>query len=262
MIMAVDIGNTNITLGLYQGRELVHHWRIDSNRSRTVDDYGHLVLYMIERACSGSGRVEGMVIGSVVPTLTYVFEKLARRYFDFEAYLVHGLAELGLVYEVESPHELIGADRIANTLAVKDSYRTDCIVVDVGTATTFDLVTGQGHYLGGVIAPGISACAESLVKKTAMLHRVMIEVPEKVIGRNTETMMQSGIFFGMVGQIDGIVEKIKLEWGKQCRVIATGGFVNMLAKHCRQFDTVDPNLTLDGLRIAYDKLAKNRQSGT
>jgi len=169
---------------------------------------------------------------------------------------VHGRADLGISFEVDSPPELIGADRIANTLAIKERYKSDCIVVDIGTATTFDLITAEGHYLGGVIAPGIFTCAESLVKKAAMLHRVEIEVPEHIIGKNTETMMQSGIFFGAVSQIDGIVEKIKAEWGIACRVIATGGFVNMLAKYSRQFDTVDPNLTIDGLRIAYEKLAK------
>jgi len=255
MILAVDIGNTNIVLGLYQGQDLAHHWRIHSNISRTVDDYGHQVCNMIERAV-GSGKVKGVVIGSVVPTLTYVFEKLSRRYFERDPYLVHGRADLGISFEVESPLELIGADRIANTLAVKERYKSDCIVVDIGTATTFDLITAEGHYLGGVIAPGILACAESLIKKAAMLHRVEIEVPEHIIGKNTETMMQSGILFGAVSQIDGIVERIKAEWGTACRVIATGGFVNMLAKYSRQFDTVDPNLTLDGLRIAYEKLTK------
>ncbi|MBN2288352.1 MAG: type III pantothenate kinase [Candidatus Glassbacteria bacterium] len=256
MIMAVDIGNTNIVLGLYQGESLAHHWRVDSNVSRTADDYGHLVCYMIERTVGCPG-IDGVVIGSVVPTLTYVFEKLSRRYFGHDPYLVHGLADLGLVYEVDSAPELIGADRIANTLAVKERYAANCIVVDLGTATTFDLVSAEGHYLGGAIAPGISTCAESLVKKTAMLPRVEIEVPQRVIGKNTTTMMQSGIFFGAVCQIDGLVGRLKKEWGVDCRVIATGGFVNMLARYSSQFDTVDPNLTLDGLRIAYQKLAKN-----
>ncbi len=255
MILAADIGNTNIVLGLYEGWDLVHHWRIRSSVSRTVDDYGHLVCQMIDRAV-GPGKVEGVVLGSVVPSLTYVFQKLSHRYFEHNPYLVHGRAELGITFEVESPLELIGADRIANTLAVKERYKSDSIVVDLGTATTFDLITAQGHYLGGVIAPGIFTCAESLVKKAAMLHRVEIEVPEHIIGKNTETMIQSGIFFGAVSQIDGIVEKIKEDWGVACQVIATGGFVNMLAKYSRQFDTVDPNLTLDGLRIAYEKLAK------
>jgi len=255
MILAVDIGNTNIVLGLYEGRKLAHNWRIQSNVSRTTDDYGHLVCQMIERAV-GCARVEGMVIGSVVPSLTYVFQKLSRRYFEQEPLLVHGKADLGLVYSVDSPPELIGADRIANTLAVKEKYGSNCIVVDLGTAITFDLVSAEGRYLGGVIAPGILTGAESLVKKAAMLHRVEIETPDNVIGKTTESMMQSGIFYGAVGQIDGIIERIKKEWGVACKVIATGGLVNMLARYSRQFDKVDPNLTLDGLRIAYDKLRK------
>jgi len=255
MILAFDIGNTNIVMGLYQGMELAHHWRFDSNADRTVDDYGHLVLYMLERATK-AGKLDGVVIGSVIPTLTYVFEKLSRRYFELDARLVDGTADLGITYEVDSPPELIGPDRIANALAVRERYRENCIVVDLGTATTFDLISEHGAYLGGVIGPGIRTCAEALIEKAAMLPRVEIEAPARVIGKDTKTMMQSGIFYGAICQIDGIVERLKKEWDVGCKVIATGGFINMLAKFSRRIDTVDPNLTLDGLRIAFDKLAK------
>ncbi|HUU27634.1 MAG TPA: type III pantothenate kinase [archaeon] len=254
MILAVDIGNTHIVLGTYQGKKLVHHWRIDSNTGRTVDDYGHLILYMLERSC-GSGQVSGVVIGSVVPTLTSVFQKISHRYFNLQPCLVDGLADLGISYKVDTPPGLIGADRIANALAVRERYRENCIVVDLGTATTFDLISEDGSYLGGVIAPGISTSAESLIQKAAMLSRVEINVPEHIIGKETKTMLQSGIFFGAICQIDGLVEKIKQEWKVSSKVIATGGFVHMVAKFSRQIDTVDPNLTLDGLRIAYDKLS-------
>ena len=254
MILAIDIGNTNIVVGLYRGRELAGHWRIDSNSDRTVDDYGHLVLYMLERA-GAAGQVRGVIIGSVVPILTYVFEKLSRRYFDIAPLVLDGNADLGISYEVDSPPVQIGADRIANTVAVRERYRTDCIVVDMGTATTFDLIASRGAYLGGVIAPGIRTCAEALIHKAAMLPRVEIEAPERIIGRDTRSMMQSGIFFGAICQIDGIVQRLKDEWNTPCKVIATGGFVGMLARHSRQIDTADPNLTLDGLRIAYDFLS-------
>jgi len=254
MILAADIGNTNIVIGLYQGNDLVQHWRVDSNADRTADDYGHLILYMLERA-AGKAKVEGVIIGSVVPMLTYVFEKLSRRYFNVEAYVLDGLAEVGICYKVETPRNLIGADRIANALAVKELYRANCLVVDLGTATTFDLISGDGSYLGGVIAPGIRTCAESLIEKAAMLPKVEIEAPPNIIGKETKTMMQSGIFYGAISQIDGIVERIKKEWEACSRVIATGGFVNMVAKFSRQIDIVAPNLTLDGLRIAYDKLS-------
>ena len=257
MILAFDIGNTHIVIGLYQGRKLVHNWRIDSNADRTVDDYGHLLLYMLERV-SKADKIKGVVIGSVVPMLTYVFEKLSHRYFELAPRLVDARAPLGITYEVDSAPELIGPDRIANAVAVRERYQENCIVVDVGTATTFDLISAQGAYLGGVIAPGNWACAESLIEKAAMLPRVEIEAPAKVIGKDTKTMMQSGIFYGTVCQVDGIVESLKKEWGVGCKVIATGGFVSMLAKFSRQIDTVDPNLTLDGLRIAYDKLGKNK----
>ena len=250
MILAFDIGNTHIVMGLYDGLNLTGHWRIDSNRNRTVDDYGHLVLYILERA-SLRDRVRGVVIGSVVPTLTYVFDKLSRRYFEIEPVLVTGKSKLGLTYDVDAPPETIGPDRIANAVAVRERYRCDSIVVDMGTATTFDLVEAGGAYRGGIIAPGISTAAESLVAHAAMLTRVEIEAPEKVVGRDTRTMMQSGIVFGAICLIDGLVEKIKEEWKSDCKVIATGGFVTMLARYSRQFDTVDPNLTLDGLRIAY-----------
>ena len=255
MILAFDIGNTHIVMGLYEGMKLIHHWRFDSKADRTVDDYGHLVLYMLERV-SKVNNVKGVVIGSVAPMLTYVFEKLSRRYFEVNPRLVDGKADLGITYQVNSPPEFIGSDRIANAVAVRERYHENCIVVDVGTAVTFDLISAQGAYLGGVIAPGIRTCAEALIERAAMLPRVEIEAPAKVIGKDTKTMMQSGIFYGAICQIDGIVERLKQEWDVGCKVIATGGFVSMLAKFSRQIDTVDPNLTLDGLRIAFDKLAK------
>ncbi|MBW7996358.1 MAG: type III pantothenate kinase [Candidatus Glassbacteria bacterium] len=250
MILAFDIGNTHIVMGLYDGLELAGRWRIDSNPERTVDDYGHLVLSILQRAGADS-KVDGVVIGSVVPTLTYVFEKLGRRYFEVEPVLISGDTELGIVYDVDAPASSIGADRIANAVAVRERYATDCIVVDMGTATTFDLISADGTYHGGVISPGISTSAESLISRASMLSRVKIEAPPKVIGRDTISMMQSGIFYGAICQIDGLVERLKAEWGKPCRVIATGGFVTMLAKFSREFDTVDPNLTLDGLRLSY-----------
>ncbi len=253
MILAVDIGNTNIVLGLYEDYRLVQHWRIDSNVNRTVDDYGHLVLYMLERTV-GADRVRGMVIGSVVPLLTYVFGKMANRYFGCRARRLDGTSDLGIEYRVDTPPHNIGADRLANALAVFQRYRQNCIVVDVGTATTFDVVSREGAYLGGVIAPGIRTCAEALVRKAAMLSRVEIMAPERVIGRETRSMMQSGIFFGAICQIDGLVERMRREWPVCERVIATGGFVHMIEKFSRQVDTFDPDLTLDGLRLAYDRL--------
>jgi len=250
MVLAFDIGNTHIVMGLYNGLELVNHWRIDSNRERTVDDYGHLVLYILERA-GADKLISGVVIGSVVPTLTYVFDKLARRYFEAEPVVISGDTPLGITYDVDAPPSTVGPDRIANAVAVRERYKADCIVVDVGTATTFDLISEEGAYCGGVIAPGINTSAESLVERASMLSRVKIEAPAKVIGRDTRTMMQSGIFYGAICQIDGLVVRLKQEWGRPCQVIATGGFVTMLAKYSREFDTVDPNLTLDGLRLSY-----------
>ncbi len=250
MVLAFDIGNTNIVMGLYEGLELTGHWRIDSNPQRTVDDYGHLVLYILERA-GADNQVSGIVIGSVVPSLTYVFNKLGRRYFDAEPVVISGDTQLGIAFDVDDPPGSVGADRIANTVAVRERYRCDSIVVDVGTATTFDLISADGTYRGGVISPGINTGAESLIAHASMLSRVKIEAPPKVIGRDTVTMVQSGIFFGAICQIDGLVDKLEEEWGVPCRVIATGGFVTMLAKYSRRFDIVDPNLTLDGLRLAY-----------
>lgn len=257
MVLAVDIGNTNIVLGLFRGAELTAHWRIDSNIHRTADDYGHLLCYMLERA-TGNSSLKGVAVGSVVPSLTYVFERLSARYFGCEAVVVDGNSPLGIALEVETPPGLIGADRLVNALAVRERYGRDSIVVDLGTATTFDLITAEGAYQGGVIAPGIRTGAEALAGKAAMLSRVEIEAPESVIGRNTRAMMQSGIFYGAVCQIDGIVRMLKEQWGRNCQVIATGGFVGMLSRHSRQFDTVDQNLTLHGLRIAYDLLAGKR----
>jgi type III pantothenate kinase len=250
MVLAFDIGNTNIVMGLYEGQQLTGHWRIDSNPARTVDDYGHLVLYILQRAGADS-KVSGVVIGSVVPTLTYVFDKLGRRYFDAEPVVISGDTELGIAFDVDAPPSSVGADRLANAVAVRERYKCDCLVVDVGTATTFDLISADGTYHGGVISPGINTGAESLIEKASMLSRVKIEAPLKVIGRDTQTMMQSGIFYGAICQIDGLVDRLREQWGIPCQVIATGGFVTMLAKYSRRFDTVDPNLTLDGLRMAF-----------
>lgn len=250
MVLAFDIGNTHIVMGLYDGLELTGHWRIDSNPERTVDDYGHLVLYILQRA-GADNNISGVVVGSVVPSLTYVFDKLGRRYFEVEPVLINGDTPLGITYDVDAPPMSVGADRIANAVAIRERYKTDSIVVDVGTATTFDLISADGTYHGGVIAPGINTSAESLIQRASMLSRVKIEAPPRVTGRETRTMMQSGIFYGAICQIDGLVDRLQAEWDRPCKVIATGGFVTMLAKFSNKFDTVDPNLTLDGLRISF-----------
>lgn len=254
-VIAIDIGNTNIVVGLYDGMKLTNSWRIDSNISRTVDDYGHLITYMIERTGCDVKEIGGVVIGSVVPPLTYVFDKLSKRYFFLEPHIVNALKnDLGLRYDVESPLDHLGADRVANTLAIKEKYGVDSIVVDLGTATTFDLVTADGTYLGGVIAPGIKTCADTLARRAAMLSEVQIEVPPSIIGRNTEDMMKAGIFFGAVGQVDEIVRRLKAEWKRECTVIATGGFVSMMERYSSELERIDANLTLDGLRFAFEKM--------
>lgn len=253
MILTFDIGNTDTVLGIFDDDELAVHWRLSTRPERTVDEYGLLLRSILRESRVEAGQVNGAAIASVVPPLTQALERACERHLDLEA-LVLGPATPGLPVRLDVEEPLtVGADRIANTLAAARMYRRDTIAVDLGTATTFDCITADAAFLGGVIAPGVRTGAETLTRRTAKLPRVDIEPPTTVIGRRTDTALQSGIFYGAVEAIDGIVRRIREEWGRDALVVATGGLAPFLTPHSSTIDRVEPFLTLHGLRIAWEE---------
>lgn len=251
MILAFDVGNTETTLGLFDSGNLLDHWRIATRQDHTVDELGLLVRSLLRESGLDPAAIEATIIASVVPPLTPSLIEMSERHLGVPARVLDAQALLPIRLEVEEPLS-VGADRIANTIAVAALFRTDTIAVDLGTATTFDCITGDGAFLGGIIAPGVRSGADTLVRRTAKLPRVDLEPPPAVIGRRTETALQSGIFYTAVETIDGIVKRIKTEWDRpDILVVATGGLAPLLAPHCRTVDRVEPFLTLYGLEIAF-----------
>lgn len=252
MILVVDVGNTNIVLGLYQGKVLTHDWRLSTNRSATVDEYGVLISNLFQLAGVRADQIEGVILSCVVPPIMNTLEQLFHKYVGKEALIVGPGIKTGLNIRYENPRE-VGADRIVNAVAGIEQYGTPLIVVDFGTATTFDYIDATGSYLGGAIVPGIGISAEALYQRAAKLPRIELSKPKTVIGRNTVAAMQAGIIFGYAGQVDGIVKRICKEFNVQPRVIATGGLAEMIAGESETIELVDPLLTLEGLRIVYER---------
>ena len=260
MHLVVDVGNTETVIGLFEpdSLDVVGHWRYATVVPRTPDEMRLLVRDLLEADGYRLGRVGRIVIGSVVPVQT---ELLLRTLApgDAEIVLLEGVSGLPIRLAVDEPPQGVGADRIANTLAAAHLYRRDTIVVDLGTATTYDCITGTGEFLGGVIAPGIMAGEEWLAGRTAKLPRVACRPPDRIIGRRTETCLQSGIFYSAVDAVDGIVSRIAEEWGKpDVHVVATGGHASSVAPHSRRVAEVSPHLTLIGLELAGGHLARGR----
>ncbi len=253
MLLAIDVGNTNIVLGLFDGSRLVHQFRIESSRGRTADEYAVVVRELLSMRNVASSDVKGAIVASVVPSLTEPMLDLVRRAFGFEALVVGPGIKTGMSILYENPRE-VGADRIVNAVAAYERFLGGLIVVDFGTATTFDCVTPKGEYMGGVIAPGIQISADALFSRAAKLPRVEIQRPAKVVGRNTQHSMQSGIVYGYVGLVDGLVERIIEETAfPSCAVVATGGLARMIAPLSRTIQDVDDDLTLTGLRILHER---------
>ena len=253
MILTIDIGNTETVLGLFEGEDVRRHWRLSTHPERTGDEYGLLLRSLLRESGEDPAAVHGAAIASVVPPLTPSIAGACLKHLGCEPVIVGPEVDLPIRLDVDEPLS-VGADRVANTLAAARLYGTDTIVVDLGTATTFDCITGDGVFLGGVIAPGIRTGADTLTRRTAKLPRVDLDPPSTVIGRRTDTALQSGIFFGAVDAIDGIVRRIQQEWGTGARVVATGGLGPLIAKHCDTIEHVEPFLTLHGLRIAFEEL--------
>ncbi len=252
MILVVDVGNTNIVLGLYEGQSLRHHWRLSTNRSATVDEYGVMIHNLFQLAGVRAEQIEGVILSCVVPPIMNTLERLFEAYVGKQALVVGPGIKTGLNIRYENPRE-VGADRIVNAVAGIEQYGTPLVVVDFGTATTFDYIDASGAYLGGAIVPGIGISAEALYQRAAKLPRIELSKPKTVIGRNTVAAMQSGIIYGYAGQVDGIVKRIRQEFGVQPRVIATGGMADLIAGESETIETVDLLLTLEGLRIVYER---------
>ena len=251
MLLCIDIGNTNVTLGLYEGETLGPRWRIRTIHEKMPDEYGVLLDQLFRHRGYRPEQVTGVAIASVVPPLTPVFEQVCREYLAQTPFVVDAGVKTGVRIRYESPRD-VGADRVVDAAAVKVLYSLPACVVDFGTATTFDAITAEGDYLGGAIAPGIGIAAQALYERTSKLHRVELTRPPAAIGRNTTHAIQAGLLFGYVGLVEGMVARFKAELGPQTRIIATGGLAEIVARETEVIDVVDPWLTLHGLRIVYE----------
>ena len=251
MFLAIDIGNTNVTLGVYQGEQLAATWRIATVHDRMADEYGILLTQLLSHRDIRIAQVAGIAIASVVPTLTGTFRKVCADYLGQEALVVDAGVKTGVRIRYENPRD-VGADRVVDCAAVQVKYGGPACVVDFGTATTFDAISRDGEYLGGAIAPGIGIAAEALFARASKLYRVEIAPPARAIGTNTVAAMQAGIFFGYVGLVEGLVARFRRELGDDMKVIATGGLAEVVSLETPVIQYIDPWLTLDGLRIIYE----------
>jgi len=250
MLLAIDIGNSDTTLGVFEGEQLRATWHMATTIHRMVDEYAALLFNLLHHEGLGPSDIKGIALCSVVPPLTTTFGELSQRYFHLSPLVVGAGIKTGVRIRMDNPRE-VGADRIVNAVAAHHLYGGPVIITDLGTATTFDIVSKEGDYLGGAIAPGIVTAAEALFTRAAMLPRVELSRPKQAIGTNTIAAMQSGIIFGYVSLIEGMVARMQQELGEKAKVIATGGFAELLAKETSVIDAVNPNLTLTGLRLIY-----------
>jgi len=272
MLLALDVGNTNTVLGLYRLDEdppgaalatqaltetpadsrLAAHWRVTTHRAQTSDEYGVLFVNLFNMHGISVGQVKHIIISSVVPPVESTLRRVCEKYFHLQPLFVEPGIKTGMPVLVDNPSEL-GADRLVNAIAAFERYGGPCIVVDFGTATTFDVISAKGEYLGGAISPGLGISADALFARAARLGRVDIKRPAKVIGTNTVTHLQSGLYYGYIGLVDGILERMTAELGAQPKVISTGGLARQISADSRFIEQIDDMLTLDGLRILFER---------
>ena len=255
MLLAVNVGNTNTVLGVFRGNELQWQWRTSTQDERTADELAVLFAGLLEQAgLSFSNQITGVAISSVVPTSTTALRDMVNRYFNFPPVVVEPGTRTGLQIATDNPRE-VGADRIVNALAAFHRYGGPCIVIDFGTATTFDAVSDKGEFLGGAIAPGVQTSNASLSRETARLPQVELHAPRSVIGKNTVEAIQSALIYGTASEADGMIERMRKELGGAATVVATGGLAPLVVPHCQFVDEHDPWLTLEGLRLVFEKNA-------
>lgn len=260
MLLVVDVGNTNIVLGIFCGDRLVYDWRISTDKDKTSDEYGLLLCDILAFHGLDTDDIGEVIIASVVPNLMHTLPAMCNRYFGIEPVVVGTGTRTGINIRYDNPKE-VGADRIVNAVAGHDKYGGDMIIVDIGTAITFDVISEKGDYLGGAIAPGIGISSEALFIKTARLPKIELALPKSVIGKNTLESMRSGIVHGYIGLVDNIIKKILEEWGKspeEVKVIGTGGYSQLIAENSRYIQMIDKMLTLDGLRLVHEKVKSSR----
>jgi type III pantothenate kinase len=252
VIIVFDVGNTETTIGVFEGDDLRAQWRITTGVVRTADEYGVLLMELVRSARIAATSLAGASIGSVVPGITGPLTEACERWLQAPVTVIDGRSALPITLDVEEPLT-VGADRIVNTLAASRMYRSDCIVVDLGTATTFDCITADGVFLGGVIAPGVTTSADTLVRRTSKLPATELVPPVRTIGRRTEECIRAGVMLGAADAIDGLVRRIKREWPTRAtpKVVATGGLAVVLVPLCTEIEMVEPYLTLHGLRMAF-----------
>jgi len=252
MLLVIDVGNTNTVLGLYDGDQLVHDWRVRTVVDHTVDEYGMLIYNLYKNSKVRPREIKDIIISCVVPTMLNILEPLCEKYFSVKPLIVGPGIKTGMPILYDNPKE-VGADRIVNAVAAYEKYGGDIIIVDFGTATTFDYVSRKGEYMGGCIAPGIMIASEALFSKAAKLPRVEIARPKSVVGKDTVSSMQAGILFGYAALVDGLVSRIKAEVASDAKVIATGGLANVISPETKSINIVDEMLTLEGLRILHKR---------
>jgi type III pantothenate kinase len=252
MLLAIDVGNTQTVIGMFRDDELIQHWRLATDREATADELASRLSGLLDLRDLRLRDVDGAIVSSVVPVLGHEYEELSERYLEGALSLVGPNLKIGMPIRMDNPHE-VGADRIVNSVAAYEQVGGACIVTDFGTSTNFDVVSGEGEYLGGVLAPGVEISIDALAQRAARLFKVDLDPPKSVIGKNTAAALQSGVIYGFAGQVDAIVRRLREELGEEATAIATGGLAAPIVPFCEEIDETDDQLTLKGLRLIWER---------